>query len=219
MTAIDDAKLDQLTRERDAWIETARQHARNEDFYRGIVTQIGEMFGEAARTSDDGSVQQSVLALKVPELVADERAKSEGLTSERDALRQLLAHIHLHLTNDEEFDADELERDIRNLDGGKWIDTETLLIDERAKSEGLRAALEQQLAWLMNQPFEWLHPVQIALVQAALSSSPAGMEEAVREAPEGHSATLDIAPTNVPINRRIAQACEALASLSSTRAK
>jgi hypothetical protein len=28
------------------------------------------MFGVAAKTSDDGSIQQDVLALKVPELVA-----------------------------------------------------------------------------------------------------------------------------------------------------
>jgi hypothetical protein len=52
------------------WKETAEQHCRNELFYRDIVRQIGEMFGVAARTSDDGSIQQDVLALRVPELVA-----------------------------------------------------------------------------------------------------------------------------------------------------
>lgn len=52
-----------------AWYETARQFARNTEFYRGIVNEIGEMFGDAAKTSDDGSLQDSVLALKVPELV------------------------------------------------------------------------------------------------------------------------------------------------------
>jgi hypothetical protein len=54
-----------------ALTEIARQHAGNEEFYHSIVVQIGEMFGEAAKTSDDGSVQQDVLALKVPELVED----------------------------------------------------------------------------------------------------------------------------------------------------
>jgi len=58
-----------LAAEAENWREAAAQYARNEDFYRGIVRQIGEMFGEAARTSDDGSVQEDVLALKVPELV------------------------------------------------------------------------------------------------------------------------------------------------------
>lgn len=59
-----------------AWMDTCAQAYRNADFYRGIVTQIGEMFGVAAKTSDDGSVQQDVLALKVPELVADLIARS-----------------------------------------------------------------------------------------------------------------------------------------------
>lgn len=51
------------------WMETAAQFSRNEDFYRGIVCQIGEMFGDEAYRSDDGSLQDSVLALKVPDLV------------------------------------------------------------------------------------------------------------------------------------------------------
>jgi hypothetical protein len=51
------------------WREMAREYSNSSDFYRGIVVQIGEMFGEAARTSDDGSIQSGVLALKVPELV------------------------------------------------------------------------------------------------------------------------------------------------------
>jgi hypothetical protein len=51
------------------WMETARRYARNADFYRKLVVEIGDLFGEAARTSDDGTVQDSVLALKVPELV------------------------------------------------------------------------------------------------------------------------------------------------------
>ena len=54
-----------------SWIETAAEFDSNSNFYHGIVIQIGEMFGEAAKTSDDGSVQQDVLALKVPELVRD----------------------------------------------------------------------------------------------------------------------------------------------------
>lgn len=52
------------------WMDSAAQFSRNEAFYHGIVTQIGEMFGDAAKTSDDGSIQQDVLALRVPELVA-----------------------------------------------------------------------------------------------------------------------------------------------------
>lgn len=62
------ADLDAAKRERDAWIETAREYANGLEFYRGIVQQTGAHFGPAAYTSDDGSVQDSVLALKVPEL-------------------------------------------------------------------------------------------------------------------------------------------------------
>lgn len=64
-----DAEVQRLKFECDNWEETARRHANNEAFYRGIVVKIGNMFGDAAKTSDDGSVQQDVLALKVPELV------------------------------------------------------------------------------------------------------------------------------------------------------
>lgn len=53
-----------------AWEQSAAEFCSGMEFYRGIVHQVGEMFGVAARTSDDGSIQDSVLALKVPELVA-----------------------------------------------------------------------------------------------------------------------------------------------------
>ncbi len=62
--------LEQAIRERNGWCSAAAQHLRNEEFYRGIVCQIGDMFGVAARTSDDGSVHDGVLALRVPELVS-----------------------------------------------------------------------------------------------------------------------------------------------------
>lgn len=68
-----------LQQERDNWIGTARQHLRNEEFYHGIVTKIGETFGVDAETSDDGSVQDRVLALKVPELVAALRSELYNL--------------------------------------------------------------------------------------------------------------------------------------------
>ncbi len=51
------------------WMSLAEQRARNSDFYQNIVIEIGAMFGNAAKTSDDGAIQETVLALKVPELV------------------------------------------------------------------------------------------------------------------------------------------------------
>jgi hypothetical protein len=63
-------EVERLTRERDAWIETARQHAANEEYYRGLVQRIGLLFGDVAYIADDGSRMDSVLCAKVPELVA-----------------------------------------------------------------------------------------------------------------------------------------------------
>lgn len=54
-----------------AWHDTAAQHCRNEEYYRGLVIKIGEMLGPEAYISDDGSVQQDVLCAKVPDLVAN----------------------------------------------------------------------------------------------------------------------------------------------------
>jgi hypothetical protein len=51
------------------WRDTAAMFSRNQDFYQGIINQIGAIIGPEAFTSDDGSVQDSVLALKLPELV------------------------------------------------------------------------------------------------------------------------------------------------------
>jgi hypothetical protein len=74
-------------------------------------------------------------------IIAEETIKRLGL--ENKAVRQLLAHTHLHLTNDENFSADEFERDLRALDGGEWIDTETLLQKERIENDRLRSELAQ----------------------------------------------------------------------------
>lgn len=52
-----------------AWYDTAAQHYRNECYYRGLVQEIGLIFGDEAYISDDGSRQQDVLCAKVPELV------------------------------------------------------------------------------------------------------------------------------------------------------
>lgn len=53
-----------------AWKETAMQAQRNCDYYRGLIVQIGEMFGEEAYIQDDDGRSQDVLCSKVPDLVA-----------------------------------------------------------------------------------------------------------------------------------------------------
>lgn len=78
------ARAEAAERDRDGWIETARQHARNEDYYQGIVDKILEPFGVAAYTSDDGSVQDSPLRAKAVELVNTLRAELADMTKDRD---------------------------------------------------------------------------------------------------------------------------------------
>lgn len=58
-----------LEAEKEGWMETAAQHLRNEDYYRGLVQGIGKNFGADAYISEDGSIQQDILCAKVPYLV------------------------------------------------------------------------------------------------------------------------------------------------------
>lgn len=82
--------VDQLEAESKAWRETAEQSQRNANFYRELVERIARRFGKPAYTSDDGSVQQDVLCIKVPELVS-------GLEDERNLLRDLVNAIYQDL--------------------------------------------------------------------------------------------------------------------------
>lgn len=85
-------RIARLEKERDAWMEDAARHCRNEDFYRGLVCGIGDQFGDAAHISDDGSRQQDVLCLKVPELVAAKIKEADELREVgKDALTLLEA--------------------------------------------------------------------------------------------------------------------------------
>lgn len=114
-------------RQRDGWVEAAAYHEKNERFYRDLVIEIGEMFGESAKTSDDGSIGQDVLALKVPELVRMELNVLEANQAEIDRLNAEVVRLtadfdiwHSHaLRNSEEISRyshrmAELERALRS---------------------------------------------------------------------------------------------------------
>lgn len=64
-----DARIAQLEAERENWQDTAEQEMRNTQYYRGLLVEIGELIGGPAYIADDGSVSDSVLCAKVPELV------------------------------------------------------------------------------------------------------------------------------------------------------
>jgi hypothetical protein len=74
--------------------------SNNSDFYRALIRMAGEPFGIEAKTSDDGSVQEDVLVMKVPELVklAVEQlkhAEARADTAEREVAR-LTALVEAH---------------------------------------------------------------------------------------------------------------------------
>ena len=66
---MDPALCEAVAKRINSWMCDAAQYLRNQQFCHGLIVKIGEKFGKPAYTSDDGSVQQDVLALKVPELV------------------------------------------------------------------------------------------------------------------------------------------------------
>jgi len=76
--------VERLKDERDAWEDTAVQQTRNTDFYARMLDKIALLFGKDAYVSDDGSVQDSPLRAKVPDMVA-------GLKLERDEAVAALA--------------------------------------------------------------------------------------------------------------------------------
>lgn len=51
------------------FMQTAADYARGAEYYRGIIDQCGAHIGIEAFTSDDGTVQEDVLAAKLPGLV------------------------------------------------------------------------------------------------------------------------------------------------------
>lgn len=83
----------ELKRDVKFWQDAAKQNLGNTEFYRDIVHKIGELFGDAAKTADDGSIMESVLALKVYPLVDKLMSKCDAcgwdfLRKENEELKQ-----------------------------------------------------------------------------------------------------------------------------------
>lgn len=71
----------------EVWQESAAQHLRNEQYYAGLLDRIGALFGDEAKTADDGSVRTEVLRAKVPELVARLVQRTRGTTIQEGLLK------------------------------------------------------------------------------------------------------------------------------------
>lgn len=69
-TEMDAVLAEAVARRIAAWMDTAAQMARNAEFYRGLLDECAKHLGPDAYTSDDGTVMDEPLRLKVPELVA-----------------------------------------------------------------------------------------------------------------------------------------------------
>lgn len=76
-------RIRELERQRDAWEETAKQHLRNEEFWRSLVHKTGTILGGRVYVQDDGGVVDEPLGLRVPEVAAE-------MVNQRDALRAAL---------------------------------------------------------------------------------------------------------------------------------
>jgi hypothetical protein len=62
-------ELERVKSENDGWVASATQFFNNQQYYRGLLEEIGLMFGKEAFIQDDGGVCKSVLVAKVPEIV------------------------------------------------------------------------------------------------------------------------------------------------------
>ena len=61
--------LEEAIRERDNWIDSAAMFHRNEEYYRGLLDEIGHAIGEECLIADDGSRPGGILRAKLPDCV------------------------------------------------------------------------------------------------------------------------------------------------------
>lgn len=82
----------QAVRERNNWFETALQNQRNEDYYRDLLDEVAKYLGPEVFIADDGTVSNSPLRAKIPELVrkmTDKYREEEEYRAMQDALRNI----------------------------------------------------------------------------------------------------------------------------------
>lgn len=75
------------------WKDTAAQFLKNQEYYCSLLDKIAENFGVESYTSDDGSIQDSPLRIKMPELVknmlAEKNTEIERLNKELELTQRL----------------------------------------------------------------------------------------------------------------------------------
>lgn len=113
----------------DNWRDTAKQCQLNTDYYKQLVTQIGEQFGVAARTQDDEGIVENVLCAKVPELAEAE------LTQLRQAVGLMTTALPL-MVMDVKHPIDMAQQVVRHV-----VDLERRLAD--ATNEAVRICFDE----------------------------------------------------------------------------
>lgn len=77
-------RISELEKEVENWKEFAKQESINKDYYIGLLDEIAKVFGDKSYISDDGSVQDSPLRAKMPELVEELKTAYQDMGVERD---------------------------------------------------------------------------------------------------------------------------------------
>lgn len=85
-TVMDTVLAEAIAKRIAQWMWTGAQQARNTEFYRGLLLECATHLGPDVFVSDDGSIQDSPLALKIPELVTQRLAAHSALL---EALKQI----------------------------------------------------------------------------------------------------------------------------------
>lgn len=60
------------------WMEEAAMYARNMEFYRGLLDECASHLGSDVFVSEDGSIQDEPILLKVPSMVRDLSRQQEA---------------------------------------------------------------------------------------------------------------------------------------------
>ena len=76
-TVMDGVLAESVARRIAAWMDTAAEFARNMEFYRDLLDATAKHLGPDVFTADDGSVMDSPVRLKIPELVEQLRHRAQ----------------------------------------------------------------------------------------------------------------------------------------------
>lgn len=123
------------------WERSACNYAKNMEYYRGLLDQIGSIIGEAAYTCDDGSKSEDVLRAKLPELVrglVGPAVAPDSLQELRWQYDKQIGELRMRL---DAVGADKLNPITPAGEAAKWIATPTPITEEDQR-RGLELAKE-----------------------------------------------------------------------------